>query len=126
MFLGVAKLFLGIERSFSSRPLERQVILKVDTPKQYSFEQIEALYDQIYAVLDSRREELDIADIAYSYDRGTGRSRASWRRNRQFDIYLLDEEESRLATSEVRNRIRELLPVNAGGDAQVDAGVDGQ
>ena len=59
--------------------------------RQYSVEQIEALYANVYELLDSQREELDIADIAFSYDRGTGRSRASWRRNRQFDIYLLDE-----------------------------------
>ncbi len=122
MFLGVVQLFRGIERSFSSRPLERQVILKVDTPKQYSFEQIEALYAEVYEALDSRRDELEIADIAFSYDRGTGRSRASWRRNRQFDIYLLDEEESTLATSEVRNRIRDLLPVKAGVDLRIAAG----
>ncbi len=114
MLVGVVQLFKGIERSFSSRPLERQVILKVDTPRQYSVEQTEALYTSVYQLLDSRREELDIADIAYSYDRGTGRSRASWRRDRQFDIYLLDEAQSKLSTSEVRNRIRDVLPTSAG------------
>ncbi len=114
MLYGVVQLFQDIERSFSSRPLERQVILKVDTPRQYSIEQIEGLYAEVYELLDERRDELDIADIAYSYDRGTGRSRASWRRNRQFDIYLLDEDESTLATSDVRSRIRELLPTRAG------------
>ncbi len=122
MFIGVVQLFQGIERSFSSRPLERQVILKVDTPRQYSFEQIEGLYAQIYGVLDSHRQELDIADVSYSYDRGTGRSRASWRRTRQFDIYLLDEEDSRLSTGEVRNRIRELLPTSAGVDLRLATG----
>jgi HAE1 family hydrophobic/amphiphilic exporter-1 len=122
MFYGVVQLFGSIERSFSSRSLERQVILKVDTPKQYSFEQIEALYDQVYELLDSRREELDIADIAYSFDRGTGRSRASWRRTRQFDIYLLDEDESNKTTSQVQNEIRQLMPTVAGAEIRMAAG----
>jgi HAE1 family hydrophobic/amphiphilic exporter-1 len=98
MFAGVIHLFGTIERSFSMRSLERQVILKVDTPRQYSLAQTRELFEELYALLDSKREELDIADISYNYDRGTGRSRASWRRTRQFDLYLLDEEESGRAT----------------------------
>jgi HAE1 family hydrophobic/amphiphilic exporter-1 len=113
MFGGVVYLFTTIERSFSSRSLERQVILKVDTPRQYSPEQTAALYEELYALLDSRREELDIADISYSFDRGTGRSRAGWRRSRQFDIYLKDEDDSELTTGEVREQLRDLFPVKA-------------
>jgi len=122
MFAGVVHLFTTIERSFSSRSLERQVILKVDTPRQYSPEQTKALYETLYTLVDSRREELDIADISYAFDRGTGRSRAGWRRSRQFDIYLLDEDESDLTTGEVRERLRELLPVKAGVDLRIAAG----
>jgi HAE1 family hydrophobic/amphiphilic exporter-1 len=119
IFAGSLDLFRNIERSFSSRPLERQVVLRVDTPRQYSLAQTEALYQEIYALLDSRRDELDIADIAHSYDRGTGRSRASWRRGRQFSVYLEDEEKSDLSTAEARDRIRELLPVRAGVDLRI-------
>ncbi|MGB7492227.1 MAG: efflux RND transporter permease subunit, partial [Thermoanaerobaculia bacterium] len=122
MFAGVVHLFTTIERSFSSRSLERQVILKVDTPRQYSPEQTAVLYETLYTLLDSRREELDIADISYAFDRGTGRSRAGWRRSRQFDIYLLDEDESDLTTGDVRERLRELLPVKAGVDLRIAAG----
>ncbi len=114
LFAGSIYLFSTIERSFSGRQLERQIILKVDTPKQYSTEQIAALYEEVYEVLDRHRDELDIADVSYNYDRRTGRSRASWRRSRQFDIYLKDENESRLTTATVRDRIRELLPKKAG------------
>ncbi len=114
LFGGTIYLFTTIERGFSAHSLEREVILKVDTPKQYSLQQIESLYREVYDRLNAHREELDIADITYNHDRGTGRSRASWRRNRQFNLYLKDEEESRLSTTEVRNRIRELLPVKAG------------
>jgi HAE1 family hydrophobic/amphiphilic exporter-1 len=114
MFAGTIYMFTTIERSFSGRSLEREVMIKVDTPRQYSLAQIETLYGEIYDLLDSRRDELDIADISHNHDRGTGRSRASWRRTRQFNVYLKDEEDSSLSTTEVRNRIRELLPVKAG------------
>ncbi len=122
MFGGVVYLFSTIERSFSSRSLEREVIVKVDTPRQYSLAQIELLYQEIYGLLDGHREELNIADIGFSYDRGTGRSRSSWRRNRQFNVYLLDEDESDLTTSEVRSRLRSLLPTKAGVNLRIAAG----
>jgi len=119
MFGGSVWLFSTIERAFAAQSLEREVILKVDTPRQYSLEQIRALYEEVYALLDRHREELDIADINYSHDRGTGRSRASWGRSREFNVYLKDEGESRLSTAEVRNRIRALLPVRAGVDLRI-------
>jgi HAE1 family hydrophobic/amphiphilic exporter-1 len=114
LFAGSIQMFMTIDRSFSSRPLEREVVIKVDTPRQYSPEQTQAVYEEVYALLDSHRQELDISDIGHSYDRGTGRSRASWRRSRQFNLYLKDEDESDLSTGEVRDRIREMLPVKAG------------
>jgi HAE1 family hydrophobic/amphiphilic exporter-1 len=114
MFGAVVYLFTTIEKSFSSRSLERQIIVKVDTPRQYSVEQTRALYEEVYALLDGQREALDIADIAYSYDRSTGRSRSSWRRNRQFDVYLEDESVSDVSTTEARDRLRALLPIKAG------------
>ncbi len=121
MFFGVVKLFGTIEQSFSSRSLERQVVLRVDTPRQYSLAQTEALYLEIYDLIDAQREALDIADISYAYDRGSGRSRSSWRRNRQFTIYLQDEENSRLSTAQVRNQLREILPVKAGVELRIAA-----
>ncbi|MDX1500890.1 MAG: efflux RND transporter permease subunit [Thermoanaerobaculia bacterium] len=122
MFGGVIYLFGTIERSFAFRGLERQVIVKVDTPRQYSPEQIAALYEEVYQILDAHRDEIDIADIAHSYDRSTGRSRASWRRTRQFDVYLKDESESDVSTTEAQARIRELLPEKAGVELRIATG----
>lgn len=121
MFAGAIYLFGTIERSFAGNQLDREVIVKVDTPRQYSLEQIHALYDEVYAILDGMREELDIADIAYSYDRSTGRSRASWRRDRQFNVYLLDEERSTRSTSAIRDAIRDALPVRAGVELRLQS-----
>jgi len=122
MFAGSVYLFTTIERTFSTRQLEREIILKVDTPRQYSPEQIRDLYEQIYALLDANRERLAIGDIAHAYDRGTGRSRASWRRTRQFNIYLKDEEQTRLSTREVRERLQALLPEKAGVELRIVSG----
>jgi HAE1 family hydrophobic/amphiphilic exporter-1 len=122
MLAGSVYLFTTIERSFATRPFEREVVLKVDTPRQYSLEQTRALYDELYGLLDSHREELDIADIGYNYDRAGGRSRSSWRRSRQINLYLLDEEQSTKTTAEVRNRLREILPVKAGVDLRIATG----
>jgi HAE1 family hydrophobic/amphiphilic exporter-1 len=119
MFGAVVYLFTTIEQSFAGRSLERQIIIKVDTPRQYSLAQTRALYDEVYAILEGQREALDIADIAHSYDRSTGRSRSSWRRNRQFDIYLEDESESDVTTTEARDRLRQLLPVKAGVELRI-------
>jgi HAE1 family hydrophobic/amphiphilic exporter-1 len=122
MFFGSLQLMKGIDRAYSSRSLEREIIIKVDIPRNYALEQTEALYDEVYAILDSQREELDIADIAYAYDRGTGRSRSSWRRSRQFNVFLRDEDESDVTTLQARDRIRSLMPVKAGVALRLDSG----
>ncbi|MEM9290663.1 MAG: efflux RND transporter permease subunit [Acidobacteriota bacterium] len=120
-------LFSGIDRTFSSRSAERSVTVFVDTPRQYTVEQTRALHEEVYELLDSRRQELDIADISNSYSRTGGRSRGGWQRTRRFEIYLVDEEEGQLTTFEARDRIRELLPVKAGVNLRIaqSAGLGG-
>ena len=119
LFAGSIHLFSTIQQSFATRSLEREVVIHVDTPRQYSLAQTAAVYDEVYRILDSQREELDIADISYSYDRSTGRSRGGWRRSRQINVYLKDEEESGLRTLETRERIRGLLPTVAGVNLRI-------
>jgi HAE1 family hydrophobic/amphiphilic exporter-1 len=106
-------LYQNIERSFSTSSFERQLSITVDTPKSYSVDQKRALYDEVYAELDGRREELEIANITHTFRRGTGRSRG-WSRGNRFNIYLVDEEQSRLDTGEIRDRIEASLPTHAG------------
>jgi HAE1 family hydrophobic/amphiphilic exporter-1 len=118
-FWGVIYLFTTIERSFTSRSLERQVIVRVDTPRQYSLAQTEALYKRLYELFDAHRDDLDIADVAYGYDRGTGKSRGGWRRERQFNLYLKDEADSKYTTAEVQDSVRKLLPEVAGVDLRI-------
>jgi HAE1 family hydrophobic/amphiphilic exporter-1 len=119
LFAGSLYLFTTIQQSFAGRALERQVVIHADIPRQYSLEQTAALYEEVYDILDQRRDELDIADISYSYDRGTGRSRGGWGRSRQINAYLVDEEEGHLTTVEARERIRALLPSKAGVNLRI-------
>ena len=114
MLYGSWALFGTIERSFSPRSMERQVTIYLDTPRHYSFEQIQALYSEVADLLDHRREELDISDIVYEYSRRGGRSRGGWGGSKKFDIFLVGEEEATLTTREARERIRAVMPVKAG------------
>ena len=119
MLWGSFELFQTIERTSSARSVERQVRLNVDTPRQYSLDQIAALYDELYAILAEHQGELGIADITYSYDRSTGRSRGGYSRSRSMEVYLVDEDQSDLSTGDVQNRIRELMPVKAGVELKI-------
>ena len=74
------------------------------------------------ARIDARREELEIADIVYSYERSGGRSRGGFRGGRRFDLYLTDEEDSVRPTREIRDEVRRMLPVKAGVDFRIAQG----
>ena len=93
--------------------------INVDTPRHYSLEQTAALFDEVRAILEPRREELEIADIVYEYDRRGGRSRGGWGGGRRFEIFLKDEDQSKRTTREITDEIRELLPVKAGVDFRI-------
>ena len=119
MLWGSYALFSGIERSFGARSRERQVRINVDTPRHYSLDQTAALFEEVRGILDSRRQELEIADLVYEYDRRSGRSRGGWGGGRRFDVFLEDEDESIRTTREITDEIRGLLPVKAGVDFRI-------
>ncbi len=114
MLYGSWALFQTIERSFTPRSMERQITVYVDAPRHYSLEQTATLFDEVAELLLSKKEELEIADINYRYNRAGGRSRGGWRGGKRFQIFLTDEEEGKLSAREIRDRVRELLPVKAG------------
>jgi HAE1 family hydrophobic/amphiphilic exporter-1 len=111
--VGSWHLYQNIERSFSTPSFERQITILLDTPKSYSVDQKRALYDEVYALLDSNRDELEIDNITHTFRRGSGRSRG-WSRDNRFEVYLIDEEQSVVDTGEIRDRIEALLPTHAG------------
>ncbi len=111
---GAWQLLGTIERSFSGRTTERQVTINVDTPRNYSLEQIRQLYSEVAETIEEHRDEIDLADFSYEFSRTGGRSRGGWRGGRRFEIYLVDEEEGKLTTAQARDKLRELMPVKAG------------
>ncbi len=114
MLYGSWVLFGTIERTFTPRTMERQVSINVDTPQRFSLEQTEDVYREVAELLDARREELQISDVVYRFDRGSGRSRGGFGSRRGIDVFLVEEEQARLSTREVRDHIRSLLPVIPG------------
>ena len=114
MLWGSWRIFSGIERTFFSGSIERQVTINVDTPRNYSVEQTAAVFDEVRELLAKRSQELEIADIVYQYGRTGGRSRGGWGGGRRFEVFLKEEGESRRPTREIQDEIRRLLPVKAG------------
>jgi len=117
---GSYALFSGIERSFGGGSQERQVRINVDTPKSYSLEQTADLFEELRTLLAARRDELEIADIVYEYDRRSGRARGGFGGGRRFEIFLKDEDESTRTTREITDAIRDLLPVKAGVEFRIE------
>jgi HAE1 family hydrophobic/amphiphilic exporter-1 len=107
------QLYRSIQRDFDMHSFERRITINVDVPKSFDVEQKRSLYDEVYAVLDEHRDELEIATITHSFRRGSGRSRG-WSRDNRFELYLVDEEQSRLDTGAIRDRVEALLPHRAG------------
>jgi HAE1 family hydrophobic/amphiphilic exporter-1 len=114
MLYGSWLLFGTIERSFSPRTMERQVALYIDTPRHFTIEQKAELHEDVFQLLMSKKDELEIKDISYRYRRGSGRSRGGFGGGSRVDVILTDEEESKLSTREIQGRIREILPVKPG------------
>ncbi len=108
-------LYQGIERSgFTSTP-EREVTINVDVPRNYSLEETRTVMEDVAARLDSRREELEIADILHEYGRSGGRSRGGFGGGgRRFELYLKDEAESSRTVRDITDEIRGMLPVVPG------------
>ncbi|MEM7480798.1 MAG: efflux RND transporter permease subunit [Acidobacteriota bacterium] len=119
---GSIYLMSTVERSFSARTEERQITLLIDTPRQYTEAETRALYEGLYERIDTRRQELDIADISYTFDTGTGRSGGGWSRDRRIEMYLVDEAVATQTTAEARNRLRGMLPEIPGVGLRISQG----
>ena len=113
LLYGSWELYNSIERSFNQPSQGRALTIFVDTPRQMGMDDRLALYDEVYTLLDSRRDEWEIADIAHEVRRGGGRSRGYGGGNR-FEVYLKPEEVSELSTDEVTELIREAMPQRVG------------
>lgn len=112
-------LFGSIERSFGSRTQARQLTINVDTPSSYSLEQTQKLFETTYRKLDAQRQALDISDISYRYNVGGGRSRGGFGGGKQINLFLVDEDEAKKTTTEVREQLRQMLPPQPGVEFRI-------
>ena len=119
---GSFQLLAGIERTFGSRSESRQVTLAVDVPRTFTVDQTAEVFDELYARFDRQRDALEIADISYDFDEGTGRNRRGGRGGKRMELYLLDEEESTRSVSEIREAVRGLLPTLPGVEVKIQQG----
>ena len=111
LLYGSYQLLQTIERSAGTRTLSRQLTVFVDTPRAYSLDQTAALFEELGAIFEEHREALDLAHVTAAYSTGSGRSRGrGGGSEKRFDLYLKDESESDLTTSQAQDRVRELLP----------------
>jgi HAE1 family hydrophobic/amphiphilic exporter-1 len=122
---GSIRMFMGIERSFETTSFERQVAVQVETPVNYSIDEKHALFERLYDLFDSHREELEIADVSYRYRRSSARQRSQYGGNNRIEIFLLPEEQSKLSTLEIRDRIEAMLPVIAGVELKIGRNMRG-
>ncbi len=122
---GSIKLFTGIPRSFETTSFERQIAVQVETPRNYSLDEKHALFERLYALFDSRREELEIADVSYRYRRSSARQRSQYGGANRIEIFLLPEEQSKLSTLEIRDQIESMLPVIAGVEIKIGRNMRG-
>ena len=123
MLYGSWVLFGSIERTFTPRTMDRQISINVDTPRRYSLEQTEALFDEVTGLLRANKDRLSITDVSHRYSLGGGRSRGGFMgggRGKRIEIYLADEEHSTMSVREIRDEIRAMLPVKAGVDLRID------
>ncbi len=115
--LGVAWfLYQNIERSSFDNTVEREVTINVDVPRAYSLDETREVMESVAALIEERREELEIADVVYEFRRGGGRSRRGGfgGGGRRFELYLVDESESERSVQEITDEIRGMLPTIAG------------
>ena len=114
--LGVAwLLYQNTERSSFSTTVEREVTINVDVPRAYSLDETREVMESVAALIEERREELEIADVVHEFRRGGGRSRRGFGGGgRRFELYLVDESESERSVQEITDEIREMLPTIAG------------
>ena len=120
--LGVAWfLYQNIERSSFDSTVEREVTINVDVPRAYSLDETREVMESVAALIEDRREELEIADVVYEFRRGGGRSRGGGYGGggRRFELYLVDESESERSVQEITDEIRGMLPTIAGVDFRI-------
>ncbi len=106
-------LFKEIPRGFMPRSREREVSYTVLMPEKMSLEEMKELFKKIENTIERNKEKLEIAHYVFFY--GVKRLRRG-RYYGSINLYLKDESESKLSTSEIEKRLTPLFPKVPGVD----------
>jgi len=108
IFLTSFQIIKSIEREFMFSSDEREINISVFMPRSFTLQEMKALFNRFEEVLDARREELAIRHLTTEFgvrNMRQGRFRGS--------VELALEEEGPSVT-EIKERLKELLPRRAG------------
>lgn len=97
---GAYKLYLNIDRDWIPRTPERQMDLNVEMERNFSFDEVKAIFDSVETLLLSKRDSLEIFNISSNFRKRGGR----------LTIYFTPEEEARKNTTELYADVRAVLP----------------
>jgi len=99
-------LYSKVEKQHYRWHSSRHIDYSVQTPRSYSLEQTQALFEQLEKILIPRKAELDIDAI---------RTRFSQRRGKRISLYLVPAEKSKLTTDSIKVKVKALLPSDIPG-----------
>ena len=84
----------------------RRLEYTVETPRNFSLEDVQAVFKQLEDILLPRKAELDIEAI---------RTRFSTRRGKSLRLYLVSAEHATVSTDTIKQRVKALLPEDIPG-----------
>ncbi|MGQ9632269.1 MAG: efflux RND transporter permease subunit [bacterium] len=97
---GSVYLFTKIEREFVPPAPSRSMDITVEVPRSFSINDVKGVFDRVEELLMKNKDELEIKMLSTNFR--AGRSRIA--------IFFKDLEESRYSTTQLQNKVRELLP----------------
>lgn len=93
-------LYRHLEREWVTRPIYREVHIKVEAPKSYDIQQTRSLFITLEDVLKAKKDELEIVTISGKFDR----------RGAILDVYLTEDDEAKQSVSAITEKIKAILP----------------
>lgn len=98
-----------IDRAWMPSTPAREMRLDVELDRNFSIQQVAAIFDSVENILLNNKEELEIATISTNYSK----------RRSQINIFFVPEEDGQHRTADLYNMVRDKLPVIAGAEFKV-------
>ncbi|MCA9743337.1 MAG: efflux RND transporter permease subunit [Deferribacteres bacterium] len=106
---GVWDMYQKLDRSYMPRTPQRQMDLRVDLDRNFSFPEISAIFDSVETVLIANKDDLEIMTVATNFSR----------RRASVTVYFTPEDQANKSTTELYDEVRNRLPMFAGVEYRV-------